>query len=293
MRAALTVLADELRRLKTTGIKSVSVSESSLGALRAVIRRSSASVALANAPAFASAAVSRTASIPVTKARASLLPPPPALTLPPGDKAARWAALVEAMNRDPVNAAQVAPDRKLVLGSGNLDAKVMFVIDAPAPEETKAGELFVGPAGQLLGKMVVAMGMARADVYLGCLMSWRPGKTDAAGEGRSPTEEELRYSLPFLRAQVEIVQPTLLVALGSSVAEILLGPSAFKNLAEVRGTWREYAGVPMMVTYHPSYLIRPPVTDRKKRMVWEDLLKVMERAALPISEKQRGFFLEK
>jgi DNA polymerase len=64
-------------------------------------------------------------------------------------------------------------------------------------------------------------------------------------------------------------------------------------LGEVRGSWREFAGVPLMVTYHPSYLLRPPVDNRKKRMVWEDLLKVMERAALPISEKQRGFFLDK
>ena len=90
-----------------------------------------------------------------------------------------------------------------------------------------------------------------------------------------------------------MVKPAIIVALGSTVAQGLLGAGAFKNLVEVRGSWREFAGVPLMVTYHPSYLLRPPVDNRKKRMVWEDLLKVMERAALPISEKQRGFFLDK
>ena len=109
---------------------------------------------------------------------------------------------------------------------------------------------------------------------------------------RPPTEEEMSYCLPYLRAQVEVVNPTLLVALGKTAVEGLLGFGKFKTLGEARGRWHEFSGKPLMVTYHPSYILREP-TNRKKRMIWEDLLQVMERAALPISEKQRGFFLDK
>jgi len=86
------------------------------------------------------------------------------------------------------------------------------------------------------------------------------------------------------------VNPDLLVALGSTAAHGLLGASSFKVLGEVRGKWHTFAGKPLMVTYHPSYILRNP-SNRSKRMIWEDLLKVMERAALPVSEKQLGFFL--
>ena len=88
------------------------------------------------------------------------------------------------------------------------------------------------------------------------------------------------------------MNPDLLVALGKTAAEGLLGFRTFKALGDVRGRWHEFAGKPLMVTYHPSYILREP-TNRKKRLIWEDLLKTMERAGLPISDKQRGFFLDK
>ena len=81
------------------------------------------------------------------------------------------------------------------------------------------------------------------------------------------------------------------IALGASAAQGLLGFGRFKTLGEVRGRWKEFAGKPVMVTYHPSYILRNP-TNRSKRAIWEDLLQVMEKAALPISERQRGFFLD-
>jgi DNA polymerase len=102
----------------------------------------------------------------------------------------------------------------------------------------------------------------------------------------------MRYCLPYLRAQIEIVNPEVLVALGTTAAQGLLGLGTFKTLGEVRGRWREFAGKPLMVTYHPSYILRNQ-SNRSKRMIWEDLLKVMERAALPISDKQRGYYLQK
>jgi uracil-DNA glycosylase family 4 len=300
MRTALTALTDELRRLKTTGTKSVSVSEESLVALRSVIRRSSAAVARGNVPAFAAASMARTAAAPITpvpKAKASVLPAPPVVKLPEGDKATRWAALLAMVTHDPVCLSHARPGKKVALGVGNLDAQIMFVGEGPGAEEESQGEPFVGPAGQLLTKMIGAMGLKRADVYIGNIMNWRPelpqGPEGAPAGNRPPTEEEMLYCVPFLRAQIEIVQPQLLVAVGSAAAQGLLGYGAFKTLGEVRGRWHEFSGKPLMVTYHPSYLLRPPVDNRKKRLVWEDLLKVMERGALPISDKQRAFFLDK
>src|SRR5262249_35641498 len=177
-----------------------------------------------------------------------------------------------------------------------VDAQIMFVGEAPGAEEEIQGEPFVGPAGQLLTKMILGMGLKREQVYIGNIMNWRP-ELPVSGGGeqygnRPPTEEEMRYCLPYLRAQIDVVNPALLVALGSTAAQGLLGFGTFKTLGEVRGRWREFAGRPLMITYHPSYILRNP-TNRSKRMIWEDLLKVMERAGMAISAKQRSYFLER
>jgi DNA polymerase len=178
---------------------------------------------------------------------------------------------------------------------GNLDATIFFVGEAPGADEEVLGEPFVGAAGQLLNRMIAAMGLQRPQVYIGNIMNWRPELPLAPGGSQSgnrpPTAEEMTYCLPFLRAQIEVVGPALIVALGATAAQGLLGMGTFRTLGEIRGQWREFAGAPLMVTYHPSYILRNP-TNRSKRLIWEDLLKVMERAGLAISDKQRGFFLE-
>ena len=108
---------------------------------------------------------------------------------------------------------------------------------------------------------------------------------------RPPSQEEMHYCLPYLRAQLAIVNPQLVVALGKTAAEGLLGAGSFKTLGEIRGRWHDFGGWPVMVTYHPSYILRNP-TNASKRAIWEDLLRVMERAGLAISEKQRRYFLD-
>jgi DNA polymerase len=232
----------------------------------------------------------------VPKVSVAALPPAPVVALPEGDKARRWAALVEAVRNDATCCANVRPGKKVVLGVGSLEARIMFVGEAPGAEEEIQGEPFVGPAGQLLTRMIQAMGLTRSEVYIGNIMNWRPQMPTVEGReqvgNRPPTEEEMRYCLPYLRAQIEVVDPELLVALGSTAAQGLLGPGSFKALGEIRGKWHEFAGKPLMVTYHPSYILRNQ-SNRSKRMIWEDLLKVMERAALPVTDKQRGFFLDK
>lgn len=198
--------------------------------------------------------------------------------------------------KDATCCAHVRPGKKVVLGVGSLDAKIMFVGEAPGAEEEMQGEPFVGPAGQLLTKMIQAMGLKREEVYIGNIMNWRPEMPVGPGGqqvgNRPPTEQEMRYCLPYLRAQIEVVNPELLVALGATAAQGLLGFGSFKALGDIRGKWHEFSGKPLMVTYHPSYILRNQ-SNRSKRMIWEDLLKVMERAQLAISERQRGFFLDK
>lgn len=317
MHTALTTLTDELRRLKAAGVKTVVVSEESIASLRRAIGRAQAAVTTdepvaLSAPAKTEAlgqATPPSAPPPVAKsvpppepvaekakADAPSIPSPSPFTLPEGDKATRMAALRERVLGDAVCCSHVRPGKKVVLGVGSLDAAILFVGEAPGAEEENLGEPFVGPAGQLLTKMIGAMGLKREEVYIGNIMNWRPEMPlNASGVqygNRPPNAEEMRYCLPYLQAQIEVVNPTLLVALGSTAAQGLLGAGSFKALGEVRGRWHTFAGKPLMVTYHPSYILRNQ-SNRSKRMIWEDLLKVMERAGLPVSEKQRGYFLDK
>ena len=304
MRASLTAIAAELKRLKALGVRTLPVSDASLQQLRAAVgRRTQAGPAVPPAPAPAAAPASKAYETPArtyatkpVETGAAPIPEPQPFTLPEGDKPTRWAALKAHVTNDPVCRAHVRPGKQVVLGVGSLDARIMFVGEAPGAEEEVQGEPFVGPAGQLLTKMIGAMGLQRADVYIGNIMNWRPEMPlDARGVqfgNRPPTEQELHYCLPYLKAQIEVVNPELLVALGSTAAQGLLGFGTFKALGEVRGRWKEFAGKPLMVTYHPSYILRNQ-SNRSKRMIWEDLLQVMEHAGLTVSERQRGFFLDR
>jgi uracil-DNA glycosylase len=305
MRAALQALTDELRRLKTAGIRTVAVEEASLVALR----RSLAAGPVAppqsqivpeprRATLETRSATVRPAVVPIMPAVAAAesLPEVPVVALPLGEKATRWDALRTLVTNDAVCRSNVRPGKKVVLGVGSLDARIMFVGDAPGAEEEIQGEPFVGPAGQLLTKMIQAMGLQRGEVYIGNIMNWRPHMSIASGSEQignpPPSEAEMRYCLPYLRAQIEVVNPELLVALGTTAAQGLLGFGSFKALGEVRGKWRDFGGKPLMVTYHPSYILRNQ-SNRSKRMIWEDLLQVMVKVDLPISDRQRAFFLDK
>ncbi len=310
MRTSLQAIAAELKRLKASGVKTLPVSEESVQRLRqAVQARAAKGPAVAAAPAPVAAPTSPApepayqfkAAERVFQAKpidhgAAPIPEPTPFSLPAGDKAARWNALRETVLNDPVCRAHVRPEKKVVFGVGSVDAKIMFVGEAPGADEEVQGEPFVGPAGQLLTRMIGAMGLKRSDVYIGNIMNWRPEMpVDARGMqygNRPPTEQEMAYCLPYLKAQIEVVNPDLLVALGSTAAQGLIGFGTFKALGEIRGRWREFAGKPLMVTYHPSYILRNQ-SNRSKRMIWEDLLQVMERAGLAITDKQRGFFLDR
>ena len=151
--------------------------------------------------------------------------------------------------------------QKVAFGVGNQQADVCFVGEGPGVEEDRVGEPFVGPAGKLLDEMLFAIGLSRREnVYIANVVKCRPPKN------RVPTVEEARQCLPYLHRQIELVAPKLLVALGRTAAVHLLERE--DSIAQLRQKMHEYRGVPLVVTYHPAYLLRSPLEKRKS---WEDL----------------------
>ena len=299
---ALDILLEELKRQKSLGVRRVSVSDASLAALKAMvgpaIPAASASVSPVARPAPAASVVSSPSVAPVRPAApvsapkpaaAAVTPPipdPPVFALPAGTKAERLQAL-----RDLVDACAetkkhlVAPQRPL-LGHGSLDARIVFVGEAPTIVEMEAGRAFAGESGELLQKILSAAAIKTDDCYFAPVMVWRPEQPTQYGK-RPPTARELAFNLPYLRAQIDIVGPRVVVALGAHAFEALHGRSP--TITQARGQWFELGGLPMLATFHPNYLLHTPSASAK-RTVWEDFLLLMEKLGLPVSDKQRGFF---
>jgi uracil-DNA glycosylase family 4 len=175
-----------------------------------------------------------------------------------------------------------------VFGVGNPDADLMFIGEAPGVDEDQQGEPFVGRAGQLLTKILKAMNFAREDVYIANILKCRPDRPPGTFGNRAPTPTEMQTCRPYLVEQIEIIQPKVLVALGAVAVEGLLGMRG--TMRELHGRWHAYNGIPLMITYHPAYLLRNQAPS-EKRKVWEDMLQVLERLEQPISERQRNYFL--
>lgn len=304
----LEVLLDELRRLRADGVETVPVSQESLEILRGLVDKASASPANqaatlrvsanpAPAPVVPAPQLSEpaTPAAPVAPKRVaqaprvddSAIPQPPQVDVPgAGSKAERLAALERLVQACPECQRHLKPCRPPVFGVGNPDAEIVFVGEVPGEEDEAAGRPFLGPNGELLDRAIKAMGLSREQVYLAHVMKWR---TTAAGGfvSRTPTARELAFCAPYLRAQLAVIRPKVVVALGGTVFHALTGDMA--KISEVRGQWREVDGLPLIPTFHPSYLLKNP-SNTPKRQFWEDLLAVMEKADLPISERQRAFF---
>ena len=187
---------------------------------------------------------------------------------------------------------QLASSRQnVVFGVGSIEAQLMFVGEAPGAEEDVQGEPFVGRAGQLLTKIIQTMGLTREQVYIANILKCRPDTPGQSYGNRPPTPEEMERCLPYLHAQIDLIKPKALVALGATAVDGLFGKVPGIGITKLRGKWKEYRAIPVMPTYHPSYLLRPN-PQNVKRECWEDMLQVMERLAIPISEKQRGYFLK-
>lgn len=283
--ALLKQVEEELRLLRQEGVESIYLSEESVEFLDQVPPQ------LAGALLHQSAPAERTTprrAEPKEKKMEKKLPPPPKVNLPDGDKQTRWEALRTQVLSCPTCNQQVKPGKKVVFGVGNLDARIFFCGEGPGAEEEVEGEPFVGPAGQLLTRIIEAMGLTRDEVYIGNIMNWRPDNGQAFGN-RPPDNEEMAFCLPYLTAQLEIVDPAVVVALGATAVRGLLGLPQNPRMGDLRGQWQDYQGIPLMVTYHPSYLLRNQ-SKKRKREVWEDMLLVMEKTGLTISDKQRNYF---
>jgi uracil-DNA glycosylase family 4 len=227
-----------------------------------------------------------------TSAAADNLPasaPSPATRLSSPEKAAAFAALRERALAC-VKCPHLASSRKNVaFGVGSIDAQLMFVGEAPGADEDEQGEPFVGKAGQLLTKIVQATGLQRADVYIANILKCRPDTPGQSAGNRKPTTDEMATCIPYLHEQIDLIRPKVIVALGATAVEGLLGKTI--GITKLRGGWKTYRGTPLMPTYHPAYLLRNQAMS-EKRKVWEDMLAVMEKLEMPISDKQRNYFLK-
>ncbi len=162
----------------------------------------------------------------------------------------------------------------IVFGVGSPNADIMFIGEGPGQDEDVKGEPFVGRAGQLLTRMIEAMGLKRDDVYIANIVKCRPPNN------RNPEPSEIETCYPFLLRQIATVSPKMLIGLGNVAVKALLGTEM--GITRLRGQFHQVAGIDMMPTYHPAYLLR---NEYKKKDVWEDLQQVMKKLNLPIPKK--------
>ena len=285
--------------LKARGVRHVAVAPETLRALAMPAPRSTApppeprSGRRAEAPILpppaATPPAQKISQSRLTSAATNLSAAATALPLSSEAKTAAFAALRERA-RACVKCPNLASSRKrVVFGVGSIEAQLMFVGEAPGADEDEQGEPFVGKAGQLLTKIIQATGLSRADVYIANILKCRPDTPGETAGNRKPTAAEMQTCMPFLHEQIDWIRPKVIVALGATAVEGLLGKTV--GITKLRGNWQTYRGTPLMPTYHPAYLLRNQSLSEKRR-VWEDMLAAMEKLGMSISEKQRNFFLK-
>lgn len=176
----------------------------------------------------------------------------------------------------------------VVFGEGDPDAEIMFIGEGPGRQEDLTGRPFVGRAGDLLTRIIeLGMGVPRARVYIANLVKCRPTVDMKMERDRPPDQDELLSCSPYLARQVELIRPAVIVALGSPSAKFLLDTAS--GITKIRGKWGEYHGIPVMPTYHPSYLLRNGGDSSPlRRDVWHDIKKAMDRLGWPVPPSKRG-----
>ena len=280
-----------LQGLKSRGVRLVPVSPEHLAALNSPLppatapRHSPATPPVAALPKPAPDRAPAPIAVPAPVSRQS---PSLSASTGSGSKAAAFAEL-RAKALQCTTCAHLAASRKnVVFGVGSIDAELMFVGEAPGADEDIAGEPFVGKAGQLLTKIIQTMGLSRETVYIANILKCRPDTPGQTAGNRKPTPAEMQTCISYLEQQIDLIKPKVLVALGATAVEGLLGKTP--SITRLRGNWQSYRGIPLMPTYHPAYLLRNQSLSEKRR-VWEDMLQVMEKLKLSISVKQRNFFM--
>ena len=247
--AALGQLEEHLQWLKEEGVRTVAADPKIMSA----------------APAAA----------PVSKAWKSETPKVPSL-------GKITASVFQALEKNPVLtaiAARIAVCQKCVLGKarkntvpgqGTEQPEIMFVGEGPGEEEDRQGLAFVGRAGQLLTRMIIRMGLTRDQVFIGNIVKCRPPGN------RAPLPDEMAACLPYLREQIAILKPKVIVCLGATAVKGLLNNQT--GITKLRGHWQKYEGVDVMPTFHPSFLLRGGGEDKARWWeVWEDLVAVLKK----------------
>ena len=202
-------------------------------------------------------------------------PAAPAAALDPEERAKRLRVLEERV-RGCTLCALAEGRTQTVFARGTGSSRLCFVGEGPGAEEDAQGYPFVGAAGQLLDKMIAAMGFSRDEVYVCNIVKCRPPKN------RKPEPEEMATCMPYLAEQLELVEPEVIVALGATAVQGLFGTS--DGITRIRGKWRLYKGrVPVMPTFHPAYLLRTPGA---KREVWEDLQAVLRQMGRTVPSRR-------
>jgi uracil-DNA glycosylase len=284
---------DHLETLKRRGDRTISIDPNLLAELVSTRSAGGASPpkfhqAAERIPAFTSKAGDTPPSIQIPNPPTVSAPPlsPPVLSTT--EKEAAMESL-KARALGCMQCAHLAVSRKnVVFGVGSIQSPLMFVGEAPGTNEDAQAEPFVGAAGQLLTKIIQAMGLSREAVYIANVLKCRPDTPGKSHGNRKPTPEEMQTCLPYLREQIRIIRPKVVVALGATATEGLFGKAPV-YITKIRGQWMEYEGAAVMPTFHPSYVLQNQ-SIITKREIWEDMLLAMERLGLPISEKQRGYF---
>lgn len=176
----------------------------------------------------------------------------------------------------------------MVFAVGDPHARLMLVGEAPGYDEEHLQEPFVGKAGQKLNQILTAMGLERRQVYISNICKFRPSMGNNQGTAnRAPSDEEIAACLPIISAEIRAVRPDCIVCLGGTAAKGLLGRA--ESVSSLRGTWHDCQGIPVRVTYHPSYLLRNE-SMQARRAVWEDMLAAMQQLGMPISARQERYF---
>ena len=196
------------------------------------------------------------------------VPPPIEKKESPQTSLSSWAELREALAN--CKKCVLAKTRQtIVFGEGDEKAALMFIGEGPGADEDREGRPFVGKAGQLLTKMIEAMGLTRAQVYIANIVKCRPP------ENREPLPDEVSACIAYLKNQIRLINPKIIVCLGGTAATHLLNPG--RRISAIRGKFMTYEGIKVMPTYHPSYLLR---NESEKRNVWNDLKLVMSELGL-------------
>jgi uracil-DNA glycosylase family 4 len=241
-------------------------------------------ISVAAPAAMAAAAPSRASSTPINVAPSSASQKSPAATILPATEPSLFEAIeriagdtLPRIREDIGDCTRCKLHKgrtKIVFGTGNPNADLMFVGEGPGRDEDLSGEPFVGRAGKLLTDMIKAMGLQREDVYIANVVKCRPP------ENRLPERDEIATCSPYLMRQIDTIKPKVICTLGSCSAQTLLQTA--QGISKLRGEWFDFRGTKLMPTYHPAYLLRNPAA---KPEVWKDLQKVM--AVLGLQPKKR------